>query len=170
MQNQQKIQDIQKEVNERFAAWQKSSKFPKALYSKDKHPFFTVSELIKESFRFFTHQHLKLSLEDFESLYNISYGDYNLREISNILYMVQNLTANDLNLSSDSYFKLQTEINKMAIEWQKIVGPKNKELQEEATQKIIELQGEDAKLMNEKINQELKEEKSRVIEMPIAQA
>ena len=58
----------------------------------------------------------------------------------------------------------------MAIEWQKIVGPKNKELQEEATQKIIELQGEDAKLMNEKINQELKEEKSRVIEMPIAQA
>ena len=113
MQNQQKIQDIQKEVNERFAEWQKSSKFPKALYSKDKQPFFTVSELIKESFRFFTPQHLKLSLEDFESLYNISYGDYNLREISNILYMVQNLTANDLNLSSDSYFKLQTEINKM---------------------------------------------------------
>lgn len=169
---QNKIQEVQKEVNERFLQWQKASKFPKALYcsklfNDDGFAERGLDQLIHRSFHYFTPQHLKLSLEDFHALYKIPYGEYDLRELSNVLYMVQNLTANDLGVDIDVYLDIQSEVKKMVTEWQRIVNPKHTELQAEANDIIQKIQEEDQRKQQEAFTAELNKE-SRTIEMPLA--
>lgn len=165
MQNQQKIQDIQKEIGERFISWQKSSKYPKALYPKS-----DLEELIKKSFVYFTPSQLKISIEDYVELFEAKYGEYNLREISFILQMLETLTANDFELPIEEYIEMQKDVKKMILGWQNIIQPKNKELTEEGQERIRIITEEEQKAMNDKINADLKEQKGRTIEMPLVQA
>jgi hypothetical protein len=165
MQNQQKTQEIQKEIGERFISWQKSAKYPKALYPK-----YPLEDLVKKSFVYFTPAQLKIPIEDYTELFETKYKDYDLRQISFILQMLENLTANDFGISIESYIEMQTEVKKMIVGWQNIIQPKNKELTEEGQERIRIHQEEEQQAMNDKINADLKEQKGRTIEMPVGQA